>query len=168
LDLATEQNSVEPVSRELQDLRQVILENPTFKAFLSDPSIGEDERDATLKKVFGGKLQQLLMNFLGVLNTKRRLGILDQIIDSYEALLDERHGKIEVDVTVAERLSGEQLEEVRQRISAALSKDAVVHQYVDDSIIGGVILRVGDKLIDASVRYQLRAIKEQLLAAGRK
>ena len=59
----------------------------------------------------------------------------------------------------------EQLEKVRQKVSEALKKDAVIHQYVDDSIVGGMILRVQDQLIDASVKNQLRAMREQLLAA---
>jgi F-type H+-transporting ATPase subunit delta len=82
-------------------------------------------------------------------------------------MLDEQLGKIEVDVTVAQKLSSEQLEEVRQRVSAALKKDAVVHQYVDESIIGGLVIRVQDKLIDASVKTQLAAMKQQLLSASR-
>jgi len=70
-----------------------------------------------------------------------------------------------VDVTTAQRLSPEELEQVREKISVALKKDAVIHQYVDESIIGGLVLRVGDKLIDASVETQLQTIKRQLLAA---
>jgi len=73
-----------------------------------------------------------------------------------------------VDLTVAQPLSREQLEQARQRISTALGRDAVMHPYVDENIIGGVIIRVGDKLIDASVKQQLAAIREQLLAAAPK
>src|SRR5439155_23633582 len=104
-------------------------------------------------------------NFLGVLNEKGRLKLFVQIADAYDALLDEQFGKIEVDVTVAQKLSNDQLEEVRKRVSTALKKDAVVHQYVDESIIGGLILRVQDKLIDASVKTQIAALREQLLSA---
>ena len=57
------------------------------------------------------------------------------------------------------------LEQVRKRISQALKKDAIIHQYVDEKIIGGMVLRVDDKLIDASVKYQLEAMKRKMLAA---
>src|SRR5581483_1529620 len=90
---------------------------------------------------------------------------VEQIADAYDDLVDEQMGKIEVDVTVAQKLSPEQLEEVRAKVSAALKKDAVVHQYIDESIIGGLILRVQDKLIDASVKTQIARLREQLLAA---
>jgi len=72
---------------------------------------------------------------------------------------------VEVDVTVAQKLDSHTLEEVRKKISAALKKDAIVHQYVDDKIIGGMVLRIDDKLIDASVKSQLEAMKRQLFAA---
>ncbi|HEV8291714.1 MAG TPA: F0F1 ATP synthase subunit delta, partial [Tepidisphaeraceae bacterium] len=87
------------------------------------------------------------------------------ITQAYQELLDEQLGKVEVDMTVAHRLEGAALEQVRKRISQALKKDAIVHQYVDDKIIGGMVLRVDDKLIDASVKSQLEAMKRQLLAA---
>ena len=69
-------------------------------------------------------------------------------------------------MTVAQRLTAEQLEQVRQQVSQALKKDAVVHQYVDESIIGGLVLRVGDKLIDASVRNQLETMRSDSSLAG--
>jgi F-type H+-transporting ATPase subunit delta len=107
----------------------------------------------------------LLANFLGVVNRKGRLRLLRQIASAYQELLEEQLGKIEVDVIVAEKLSADQIEQVRGRVSAALKRDAVVHQYVDPAIIGGLVIRVEDRLLDASVRAQLRAIRRQLLAA---
>ena len=119
-----------------------------------------------MERVLKGQVSPLMWNFLQVLNQKGRLGLLGQIAAAYDELLDEQLGKVEVDVTVAQRLTDEQLEQVRQRVGEALGKDAVVHQYVDESIIGGLILRVQDRLIDASVRQQLKAIRGHILAAG--
>ncbi len=164
IELANDRNLTQPIADELGGLRQILGENPGFRAFLSDPSIGETERSEVLKKVFSGKLQMLLEHFLEVLAARNKLGHLDQIADAYDDLLDAQLGKIEVDVTVAQKLSPEQLEEVRQKVLAALNKDAVIHQYVDESIIGGLLLRVQDKLIDASVKTQIQKLREQLLA----
>ncbi len=77
-------------------------------------------------------------------------------------LLDEKYGKIEVDVTTAHKLTADELENVRQRVSTALKRDAIIHQYVDESLIGGMLLRVQDQLIDASVKSQLEKIKQKL------
>ena len=165
LDLATEQNSAEPIGQELLQLQEIVEQNPAFAAYLSDPAIGIDEREQKLNKIFANQLSPLMHKFVGVLNVKGRLNLLGEIAAAYDDLLDERLGKIEVDLTVSQRLSADQLEEVRKRVSAALKRDAVLHQYVDEEIIGGLILRVGDQLIDASVRKQLQTLKEQMLAA---
>ncbi|MGH7214023.1 MAG: ATP synthase F1 subunit delta [Tepidisphaeraceae bacterium] len=168
IELAAEQKIAEQIGQELGDLKTAIETEPVFGAFLSDPSISEDERADVLKRALDGKASPLLVNFLGVVNVKGRLGELSHIAEAYDNLLDEMLGKVEVDVTVAQKLAPDQLEQVRRRVSQALGKDAVIHQYVDDSIIGGLVLRVGDKLIDASVKYQLQAMREQLLATAPK
>jgi len=107
----------------------------------------------------------LLLNFMLLVNQKGRLSLLPAIAGAYDDLLDERHGKVEVDVTVSQKLDNDQIETVRQKVSAALKRDAIVHVYVDESIIGGLVLRVQDQLIDGSVRAQIAAMKRQMLAA---
>jgi F-type H+-transporting ATPase subunit delta len=152
------------VGQELIELRQLIDENPTFGLYLADPAIGHVQRTEAMQRIFENKVSPLLYNFLRVLNTHKRLGKLEEIIAAYDELLEEKLGKVEVDLTVARPLNQEQLAAAQQQISKALCKDAVMHTYVDESIIGGMIVRVGDQLIDASVRQQLRAMRKQLLA----
>ena len=168
LELASEQNRADEVGQEMAGIRELLDGNPTFAAFLADPGIGAAERTATLEKVFRGRASPLVMNFLGVVNNRGRLRLLGPIAQAYNDLLDQQKGNIEVDVTVAQRLTPDQLEQVRQRVSAALGRNAVVHQYVDENIIGGLVLRVEDQLIDASVKYQLEAMRERLLSARQK
>ncbi len=165
LELARERQVAEPVGQELDKLRQIIESDPAFQLYLEDPTIGSEDRRAVLDKALSGEVSTLVLNFLHVANEHGRLGLLTQIAGGYDVLLDEWLGKIEVDVTVAQRLDAEKLETVRQRISKALGKDAVVHQYVDPDIIGGLVLRVQDRVIDASVKHQLAEIQRRLLAA---
>jgi F-type H+-transporting ATPase subunit delta len=168
VDLANEQKQAEAIGLELATLRQLVDENPGFREVLTNPSVSIGERQELLDKIFHGKVSPLLFNTLGVLNQKHRLGLISQIAEAYHDLLDDQLGKVEVDLTVAQKLTPEQLEQARQRIGRALKREAVIYQYVDDNVLGGAVLRVGDKLIDASVRYQLQAMKEQLLAAAPK
>ncbi len=165
LDLANDQKQADPIGQELAQVRELIDQNHSFALYLADPGISQDDRAKLLKELFAGKVSQLLWNFLGVLNLKNRLKDIPKISTAYRDLLDEQFGKIEVDVTVAQRLPDDQLEHVRQQICSALKKDVVVHQYVQESIIGGMMLRIKDKLIDASVRNQLQSIREKLLAS---
>jgi F-type H+-transporting ATPase subunit delta len=99
------------------------------------------------------------------MNAKDRLGYLAHLTHAYAVLLEIKLGKIDVDVTVATALDPAALEEVRRLVSAALNKDAVVHQKVDESILGGLVLKVGDKLIDGSAKGQLEQLKRKLLVA---
>jgi F-type H+-transporting ATPase subunit delta len=166
LQLANKHNQAEAVREELKGLGEVLQASPTFKALIADPGVSEGVRQTLLSKVFGGRVSPVMMNFLGLLNSKNRLNLLREVIDAYQDLLEEQLGNIEVDVTVAQRLTPEQLETVRERVTAALKRNAVIHHYVDESIIGGLVLRVQDKLIDASVRHQLEMMRRQLLQAA--
>ncbi len=165
LELAEEAGQAEPVGAELASIAEVLEQNPTFARFLADPGISHAERDRVLGDAFGGgHASPMVWNFIRVLNVKAKLALLPDIIAAYGDLYDEKHGKVEVDVTVAQRMDADDLQFVQHRISEALEKDAVVHQYVDESLIGGMVLRVGDRLIDGSVKGQLAAIRKQMVA----
>ena len=168
LELANEQQQAEEFGQELAAIGELLQQNPSFASFLADPGIAASERTAAIDRLFRGRVSPLVMNLLGVLNIRGRLNLLGAVADAYADLLDEQLGNIEVDVTVAQKLDPSQLELVRQRVSQALGKNAVVHQYVDEDIIGGLVLRVEDRLIDASVKAQLEAMRERMLAARRK
>jgi ATP synthase F1 delta subunit len=167
LELANQHNSAVETGRELAQLREVAQQNPVFLEYLRDPGISSAERQQVLERTFKGGLAPLTYSFLGVLNSKGRLGLLPHIADAYEDLLSEQLGQLEVAVTVAQAMDASTMEEVRQRISAAFKKEAIIHQRVDESIIGGLVLQVGDTVIDASVKSQLEAMKKRLLSAAR-
>lgn len=166
LELAEEQGQAEAIGEELTAVGGMLEANASFGQFLSDPAIGNAERERVLTEAFGGgQASPLLWNFLRVLNAKGRLNLLAEVIAAYGDLYDDRHGKVEVDMTVPAKLDADDLEFVQLRISEALKKDAVVHQYVDASLIGGMVLQVGDRLIDGSVKGQLAALRKQIVAA---
>ena len=168
LELANEKQQAGDVGRDLAAIRTLLDQNPSFASFLGDPGIGASEKTQTLEKLFRGRAAPLVMNLLLVLNTRGRIGLLGPVADAYAHLLDEQLGIVEDDVTVARRLDPEQLDQVSQRVSQTLGRNAVVHQYVDEGIIGGMVLRVEDRLIDASVKTQLDTMRDRMLAARKK
>jgi F-type H+-transporting ATPase subunit delta len=165
LDLANEGKSAAATGQELRDLRQIVDTLPTFAQLLADPAISREEREKLIHSVFDGRASKLVVNFLGLLNERNRLNLLAAIAGAYDDLLDEQQGQVEVDVTVAQKLDPKQLEAIRQKVSTVLKRDAVVHEYTDPTIIGGLVLRVQDQLIDGSVRAQLAAMRRRLLGA---
>ena len=168
LDLANERKEAEPIGQQLADVRKIVDENPSAGEMLINPAVSIEERSRLLDKVFRHNVSALIFNLLGVMNQHGRLGLIAQVSEAYDDLLDEQLGKVEVDLIVAQKLAPDQFETARQKITQALGKEAVLHQYEDDKIIGGMVIRVGDKLIDASVRNQLESMKQQLLAAAPK
>jgi F-type H+-transporting ATPase subunit delta len=166
LQLGNESQQAEALAVELRDLSQIVQAEKAFELFLKDPAIGETERLSSLERIFKGRVSTLLMNMLGVLNEHGRLGLIEAIAERYQQLLDKQLGNVAVDVTVAQPMDEATLETVRQRISAALKKNAQVSQRVDASIIGGLVMRVDDKVMDASVQAQLAAMKQKLMAAA--
>lgn len=165
LELAEETGSADSIGAELQSLGQMLKDNPTFNQYFADPGISGEEKGRTVHTAFTGRASPLLLKFLGVLNLKNKLSLLGEIAAAYTALLDEKHGKIEVDVTTARPLDAAGIEEVRQLVNKALNKNAVIHASVDESLIGGLVLKVGDQMIDGSVKTQLQSLQRKLLVA---
>lgn len=165
LELANENKSAPAIGEELASLQQIVQKMPQLGEILIDPAIGVAERAKLIHTVFEGRVSKLTLNLLSLLNVNGRLGLLSGIATAFADLLDQQLGKMDVDVTVAQALEPNQMDSVRQAISAALKHDATVQQRVDESIIGGLIVRVQDKLFDGSVRTQLATIRKRLLAA---
>jgi len=155
------------IGDELQGIVEIVRGDSTFAEFLRSPIVEREKRAETLRRVFDGQVTDVVLRFLLVLNDKGRLGSLDDIADGYGELLNERFGRIEVDVyTVDGALDPSQIEQLAGKVKARLGKDPVFHQYADPSMIGGLVLRIGDQLIDGSVRGQLRDLRESLLENG--
>ena len=165
LELATERNVADATSQELSQIAEVVEADPALQRFLASPTIGQAERAQVIDKAFQGRASELVFNLLQVMNQKGRLGQIRQVAAAYADLLQDQKGIVEVDVHVAEKLSDEQLQDVKRRVGEALKREVVAHQYVDPSLIGGLVLRVQDRLFDASVKAQLRAVRRQLLSA---
>ncbi len=166
LEVADERGQTDVIAAELADLRTVIAESPEIARFFADPIISADERGAVVERVFKAQLSELGWKFVHAVDREGQMGLMPDIAGAYDDLLAKKRGRIDVEVTVARPLDDQRLAEVAGRIGSALGKEAVVSQRVDESIIGGLVIEFGDKRIDASVRRQLSAMREKLLAAA--
>jgi F-type H+-transporting ATPase subunit delta len=166
LDLAEEQGVTDEVADELGQLVE-LLDQEAVSQLLTSPAITVDDRAASLERVFKGQVSDLTYRFLQVLNEKRRIDHLRAIAWALEALLKKKRGEVDVLVYAAQPLSDEQLRDVRQRLASSLQATVHLATRVDESMIGGLKLRIGDKLIDGSVATQLQKLKRRLIASGR-
>jgi F-type H+-transporting ATPase subunit delta len=157
---------VEEILGELQSIVELTRADRQFSEFFSSRILSKGDRDASLRRIFEGRASDLTVRFLRVLNEKDRLGHFLPIVAAYDRKVQDAFGRVEVDVFTAEPISPEALESVRTRLNAALGKEIIAHPYTDPSMIGGIRLRFGDQLIDASVAAQLRQIRERLNQRG--
>ena len=157
----------EACSSELRDLAEIIRADKKFAEFLKTPIVGSDQRKATLEKIVKGRVSDLVFRFIMVLANHGRASRIADVSDAFDSLMQERLGRIEVDMyTVDGKASDEVIATVKARVKEAFAKDAVLHQYSDASMIGGVKLRIGDQLIDGSVATQLRNMREVVSNRG--
>lgn len=153
---------VESCLAELEDILEVARGDARFSEFLSSRSIGASQRAASLEKILKGRCSDLVLRFLQVVNKKGRLGVLPAIAAAFDSLVQEQFGRVEVDVFTAQPATPESLRDLKDRLTRALGKEVVVHPYTERAMIGGVKIRLGDQLVDASVATRLRGLKDQL------
>ena len=136
---------------------------------VTNPAISTDERSKIVSRVFEGKVSDLLYRFLQVVTSKNRLGSLDTILGGYLLLVSEHRGLVDVDAYVATAMDADTAARVAEQIGQSLGKQVTLRQHIDESLIGGLKIKVGDKLIDASVASQLRSMKQKMIhGAGAK
>ncbi len=159
-------DAVEACGGEIEDVLELARGNPRFSEFLASRVLPVAQRSASLEKIFKGKVSDLTLRFLQILNEKSRLSNLSSIAAAYDALVQKKFGRVEVDVYTASPVSTEELKAIRDRLQKALGQEPIVHPYVENGMLGGIKLQIGDRLVDGSLATQLRKFRDQLAIEG--
>lgn len=148
------------------DLVAATLEaEPRLRLFLATPKVEPSEKKRVLTEALQGKIPPLVLNFLLVVVDKRRQRILPQMAKEYRTLLDERLGRLHAEVTIA-REPDERMElEITNELSQRLGKTVIPSIHVDPGILGGIIVRYGDRVLDGSLKRRLVTLRRRLLDA---
>ncbi|MBX3353884.1 MAG: ATP synthase F1 subunit delta [Phycisphaeraceae bacterium] len=160
------QTNIENLGAQLGDIVELARADARFAEFLSSKILAVKDRRASIKKMFEGKADPIIVNLMLVLNDKERLGHLGVIARAYDEIVQARFGRVEVDVITVHPVDDDQMESLKNKLQAKLGKEPVLHRYHDPSMIGGLKLRVGDQLYDASVQTRLRRLRERLSTQG--
>lgn len=162
-DLARAQNALDAVREELEELVRFQTADADFAQFMQSPAIDIDDRERSLEKLFRGQLSEMVLDTLQVLNRHGRAGLLAALLRALVLRIEADRGQIEVTAASAVPLDAAQQQQV-QRIAAGLSgKQPVMSFEVDASLIGGLVLQIGDRRFDHSIRRHLAVAREQLL-----
>jgi F-type H+-transporting ATPase subunit delta len=166
IELAADQGEAveKAILTDLQTVNQSIRQVPEFDTILQHPSVSADEKKSLLIQLFQGKIQELTLRLIEMLCDKRRLVVLPAIEHSYRGLLNQRLNVALATITSAQPLSDDQVNMLKSKLTAKIGKQLDLTINVDQSLIGGLILRVGDEVIDGSVKGKLRALEKNLLS----
>jgi F-type H+-transporting ATPase subunit delta len=163
-ELALERNELESWQKGLEKIAE-LTKNEELMALLQNPRLPFDAKKSLSQKHLG-EINPLAFNLALLLVIKGLLRLGQQISQQYISLLDVHRGIERAKVTTALPLGDEEREEVSHRLGAMANRKVVIDGQVDSTIIGGFIARMGDKLIDGSVRQRLETLKKNLLEAG--
>jgi F-type H+-transporting ATPase subunit delta len=157
-------DQVNAVVEELEEIETEVLQaQPRFASILASPSVSIVDKDRILVDTFEGRALPMLVQFLRVLNRHGRLGMLRSVILQARATLDRRQNRKPVTVRSAVPLDEGQKEAVLARLASMVNATPVITLEVDPSLIGGLVVQVGDDVYDASVRTRLERLRGRLL-----
>jgi F-type H+-transporting ATPase subunit delta len=162
--LAVDRNEVEKWRADLRAIAAALLD-PELEAILEDPKIHLEDK----KRLIDGclpDLKQLALNFAYLLVARQTLRILREVVPHYERMADARQGLEHATVVTAVAFDEQDKEMLATHLAAITGNRIVLAADVDPSIIGGFTARIGDKLIDASIRARLQALKQRLISAA--
>ena len=162
-EIAKEENKLVPYGEELMAVRQNLFQIPQARAFFQNPQIQPEAKKDLLKKCFKGELSKVVFNFLMLLVDKRRIGLFETIVEEYNKLSNRARGIITADVTTAKGISKQQQSQLQKKLAALTNKKIQLRLHEDERIIGGVIVKIGDKRIDGSVAGKLESMRRELM-----
>ena len=166
-ELARERGQEDEIAEQLDELGRYTDRESVFAAFLSADLDGE-RRAESLERMFRGKLSDTLLDTLLVLNDRGRLSIFGSLAEQFEHLRHEARNQAEVSVISAVPLESKERDALVEELKAVTGREIVLTEKVDESILGGLIVQIGDELLDASVASQLKRLRSNLRArAGR-
>jgi len=162
LELARRAGDLEGWGQMIDDVASAVRADETLRRFLESPRISVDDKDRVLTTAFQDRMPRMFVRFLQTLIQHHRQMLIPEIAVEYHSLLDVAQGRVHAEVTMASEPSAADRELIATKLGAAFGKTVVPHVAVDPRILGGVVVRIGDLVMDGSVRRRLGALRTRL------
>ncbi|NEM96563.1 ATP synthase F1 subunit delta [Pontibacter burrus] len=159
IELAAEKGILEQVHDDMKLFSNTISQNRDFQMLLRNPIVKSDKKMAVLNSVFKGKVQEMTLAFFTIVTRKNREAILEFVATEFEKQYNLMKGIQRASVTSAAPLSPALRQQLGERLANETGKTIQLEEMIDPSLIGGFVLRVGDRQIDSSVKNSLRKLK---------
>ncbi len=156
---------LDAVTQDLALISRFIAEVPYLRAVLLQPLVSDTQKNKVVDDAFGDRVTAASLSFLKLLIRKRRENLIDECIRDFRLLVAEYNNTVDAEATTAIPLSPAQSEKLVQSLQTLTGKTVHLTAHVDSTMIGGVVVRIGDRVIDGSVRGRLARLEQQLLGA---
>ncbi len=161
-ELAQEENKLDAYDKDLSQIQADVFSLPDAVKFFQNPLIPHQAKKDLLKKAFDKEISPDVMNFLLLLVDKNRIGIFNEIYEIFTGLKNQALGILVADVVTAFPLTKSQENQLTKKLASVTGKKIQIRKHEDKSILGGVIVTIGDKRIDGSAAGRLRSLKSTL------
>ncbi|MBN8980548.1 MAG: F0F1 ATP synthase subunit delta [Rhizobiales bacterium] len=166
-ELARDQKSIDSVKADLDKFEKMLADSPELVRLVRSPVFTSEAQTKALSAVLDkAGIKGTAANFLKVLTKNRRLFAVGDVLRSFRALVAKFRGEATAEVTVAEKLSDKNLDALKAALKAVSGKDVDLNVKVDPSIIGGLVVKLGSRMVDSSLRTKLNSIKHAMKEAG--
>ena len=163
-DLAVENNELDLIAEEIQVLKDTLAENPELLQFLNHPKISNEDKISSIEEIFKGKFSDTTVGFLVIVVTKGRYNELPAIINYFLEAVREYRKIGKASVTSASELTVEQKQKIEKKLLDSTEYVEFIMDYkIDPSIIGGLIIRIGDRVVDSSIKSKIEMMKKDLM-----
>ena len=159
---AQQGGTLEAVDADMQAVRESLDASRELEGLFKSPVVSREKKEAIVERLFAGKVSALVVRFMRLLIEKQREELLPTVIRAYTDLRDERQGVVEARVKTAMPLGEAEAAALRAALEARTGKQVRLRAEVDPALLGGVVVRIGDQVIDGSARHQLDQLRERL------
>ncbi len=165
-EIADERHALDETARDLETLKQLLASSAELRAALRNPLFDAAQQGRAITEIArSAGVSPVILSFLGVLAKNRRLFALDAIADAFLADLARRRGEMSVDVTSAQPLSADQSARLTEKLNQTLAAKVRINAKVDPGLLGGLVVKIGSKLIDSSIRTKLVGLERIMKGA---
>ncbi len=161
-EVALELDRLDQIRDEFGFINETFKTHPEFYEVFRTPKINKEERKDIINNVFGDKVSKEVMNFMKILIDKRRGAAVDGIYNEYVSMVDEKKGVVKAVVESAVELTSEEQAALTEKLAKVTEREVKLTCVVKPAVIGGLIVRIGDKVIDGSVKSRLDIMKDNL------
>jgi F-type H+-transporting ATPase subunit delta len=162
-DIAKEKNILPQIEEELKVVSDIMKEEDSFRNYLNAPGINIDSKKGFVDKVFAGKISEYIVNLLKLLIDNGRQSVVSEIYKAFVELNDIANNRQRITVITQSNLDGSLLDKIKADVGTKLGKEIILTEQVDESILGGIIIKIGDLVIDGSLAKGLKNIRRNLL-----